>query len=244
MAAGLGQAARLASSEKITSATSTRPTATTGSPARATSDHQHGRARRRDPDRPGRLGRHVDRPDAEHVQRGRDGDAGRRGASGEVGVPDGLVGGDREAGADRGGGGEHHVVAVAPEERLAPRALVERRPGPLDDGTDRLGEVHPPHREHDEHAAGGHVQPGRPPPRRRPPRSGWRWWRPATDSPSTIRVNRPKRSAMWCGCHDVGVGLLGPDRHQQLGDHHHDDARGADPAREQQQERPSRPCRR
>ena len=27
----------------------------------------------------------------------------------------------------------------------------------------------------------------------------------ATDSPSTIRVNRPKRSAMWCGCHDVGV---------------------------------------
>ena len=49
---GPGQAARLASSEKITSATSTRPTATTGSPARATSTTStaaHGGATRTGP---------------------------------------------------------------------------------------------------------------------------------------------------------------------------------------------------
>ena len=81
-------------------------------------------------------------------------------------------------------------------QRNATRLLVSKPLG-------RLGEVDPPHGEHGEHATHGRPRrAGRRPPRRRGP-SGTPRSADRSDSPSTMRVNRPNRSAMWPGCHGV-----------------------------------------
>ena len=63
----------------------------------------------------------------------------------------------------------------------------------------------------------------------------------STDSPSTISVNRPYRSAMWPRVPGRAPVPLGPDRHRQLGDDHHDEPEPARlrPGTEQERTQPT-----